>query len=155
MQQTNAFRKCYGAGPLTWDDSLAAIARTNAKKNANQDNFEHINGQGMYGENLWKQFPKSCDLAAAGLAAEKAWEGEEAQWRHGDTFSPQTGHFTQVVWKGTTRIGCSAVAGPGGPNAPMPGGTTVVSCVYAAAGNNVGEGQFAANVGKKDPQCSV
>jgi hypothetical protein len=53
------------------------------------------------------------------------------------TFSGATGHFTQVVWKGTTKLGC-------GSN-PSCGMKTYV-CQYTPPGNVMGE--FADNVGR-------
>ncbi len=52
-------------------------------------------------------------------------------------FSSATGHFTQVVWKGTARLGCGA-------NARC--GMATYVCPYVEAGNMMGA--FAQNVGR-------
>jgi len=65
------------------------------------------------------------------------WVGELRQYdfqRGG--FSMETGHFTQVVWKSTQRLGCASASC---------GATTVWVCNYEAAGNV--EGEFQRNVG--------
>lgn len=42
-------------------------------------------------------------------------------------FSMKTGHFTQVVWKGTKRVGCGRTACNGHP---------LITCEYAPAGTS-------------------
>lgn len=44
-------------------------------------------------------------------------------------FSMATGHFTQVVWKGTTQVGCAVQTCPSGFAGWSTGGTYVV-CRY-------------------------
>jgi hypothetical protein len=51
------------------------------------------------------------------------------------TFSEQTGHFTQVVWKGTTAVGCGWA---------QCNGFVLITCRYSPPGNVIG--QFAQNV---------
>lgn len=38
----------------------------------------------------------------------EAWgdEGKDYDWRGGGGFSESTGHFSQLVWKGTRSVGC-------------------------------------------------
>lgn len=52
--------------------------------------------------------------------------------------NPETGHFTQVVWKDSRQIGCSTSIAPNG--------TVVAGCDYTPAGNYLG--RFAENVKK-------
>lgn len=72
------------------------------------------------------------------------WYGEEALYDYiNPRFSAKTGHFTQVVWKGTTEIGCGYVSGcPGSwPN--------IWVCQYNPPGNYIGlfgENVFPANM---------
>lgn len=54
------------------------------------------------GENLaWGSALRTCKVAV------DMWMEEEAAWRPGGGFSAGTGHFTQVVWKSTKRVGCA------------------------------------------------
>ena len=57
-------------------------------------------------------------------------------------WNPNAGHFTQVVWKGSTAIGC------GGADCTGYGGVlpSYVVCRYAPAGNMDTTSAFAANV---------
>jgi pathogenesis-related protein 1 len=57
-----------------------------------------------------------------------------------------TGHFTQVVWKSTMRIGCATATCPAPGNAPFKG--TLWVCEYDPAGNTNTAQQILANVSK-------
>ena len=62
-------------------------------------------------------------------------------------FSSKTGHFTQVIWKGSTQLGCAVRECPNGMTAGASSSLKpafLVVCRYAPAGNYLG--QFAANV---------
>lgn len=60
----------------------------------------------------------------------------------------QTGHFTQVVWKGTKQLGCATVPCSSGTAAPY-----FTVCNYLPRGN-VGS-QYLANVGKPLGKATV
>jgi hypothetical protein len=66
-------------------------------------NLELTNHQrGNYGENL-AMGHRTASLAVQGWVNERS----SYNYNYGD-FSAATGHFTQVVWKGSTRLGCGA-----------------------------------------------
>ena len=93
---------------------------------------------GPHGENMAEGF------GSPALAID-AWAGEESDynWSNAD-FSEQTGHFTQLVWQNTTRVGCGAAHCNGqGENAAF--GWFMV-CEYDPPGNVIGQFQY--NVGK-------
>ena len=121
----NALRAKHGAPPLSWSASLAQTAQAWA----NACIFQH--SQTNYGENL---------AEGTGYSASQAvndWYGEISQYDFNNPgYSDATGHFTQVVWKGTTKVGCgSADCGSDG---------TFYVCNYDPAGNL--EGAFPDNV---------
>ncbi|GJN89764.1 hypothetical protein Rhopal_002753-T1 [Rhodotorula paludigena] len=65
--------------------------------------FEHGGGKAIHaGENL---------AAGTGLTAESGiqmWYNEVGQYDFDDpSYNEATGHFTQLVWKGTTEVGCA------------------------------------------------
>ena len=60
-------------------------------------------------------------------------------------FSMDTGHFTQVVWKGSNKIGCAYADCPaGGLFDASYGPWRLISCMYNPPGNY--EGQYEQNV---------
>ncbi|QRW09478.1 cysteine-rich Secretory family protein [Ceratobasidium sp. AG-Ba] len=61
--------------------------------------------------------------------------------------NPQPSHWTQVVWKGTTKVGCyMATCAPGNIFGKKYGNAKYVVCNYRPAGNVIG--QFPKNVQK-------
>jgi len=130
----NVVRAQHGANPLSWSDDLAA----KAQQWANGCVFQHSGGSlGPYGENL-----------AAGTGdytsqdAVNDWVSEASQY---DPNNPVASHFTQVVWKSTTQLGC-AVATCSGIFPESYGAAQYYVCEYDPAGNIEGDGEFSANV---------
>jgi len=132
----NTARAQHGAAALTWSDELA-----NAGESwANGCKFKHSGGSlGPYGENLAVQ-TGSLDAAQA----VKLWTDEVGDY---DPSNPQPSHFTQVVWKGSTQLGCAIVrCAPGTIFDSSYGDSYYAVCEYSPAGNVIG--QFAENVQK-------
>jgi hypothetical protein len=78
-----------------------------------------------------------------------AWALERKSYNYKDpSFSEKTGHFTQVVWKATTSVGCGRKACNGTGNVS---GWYIV-CEYYPPGNVIGE--FGTEVGKQDKGSS-
>ena len=123
----NQARAQVGVKPLVWSTELSAIASIYAKKLASTGQFEH-SGQRGYGENLF--------MGTAGaygpVDGVRAWVDESrdydynANHGHGKT----VGHYTQVVWSGTTAVGCGQAMGHG---------SMWMVCNYFPAGNVVGQ----------------
>ncbi|KAE8219562.1 hypothetical protein CF319_g6766 [Tilletia indica] len=93
----NAARAKHGASPLVWDPKLASYAASKAS----QCHFEHTGGP--YGENL------AAGTSMTYSSAVKMWMAESSAYHPGDGFSTSSGHFTQVVWKGSKRLGCALI----------------------------------------------
>lgn len=127
----NRYRAKHCGGPLTWSPQLATIAQTWA--NSLRDKgcmFGHSGSS--YGENLAAGTTGS--LTPEAVAA--MWYDEIAKYKFpAGGFSMTTGHFTQVVWKQTTAIGCGVVTC---------NGMDIWVCNYDPAGNV--EGQYPAQV---------
>ncbi|CAM9792957.1 unnamed protein product [Choristocarpus tenellus] len=69
-----------------------------------------VHDTGNFGENIFAcgaSSPDSSNPCATATAAVDSWYNEIQFYNQGDEFSPQTGHFTQVVWKATTSVGCA------------------------------------------------
>lgn len=113
---------------LSWSDTLATYAQNYANNYDCSGTLTHSGGP--YGENL------ALGYDAAG--AVDAWYNEISEYNWSDPgYSSSTGHFTQVVWKSTTELGCGIKACGGAWG-------SYVICSYNPAGNYIGE--FAENV---------
>jgi uncharacterized protein YkwD len=127
----NRVRAKHCAKPLAWSAKLAQVAQQWA--NALRDKgcvFGHSGGS--YGENL--AAGTSGTLDAEDVV--KMWYDEVSQYRFPNGgFSSQTGHFTQVVWRGTARVGCGR---------SQCNGMDIWVCEYDPAGN--WQGQYRENV---------
>ncbi|MEO8553630.1 MAG: CAP domain-containing protein, partial [Kofleriaceae bacterium] len=92
--------------------------------------FGHSGGQ--YGENLAAGTEGVLDPEAT----VKMWYDEIEKYKFPNGgFSMETGHFTQVVWRGTTQVGCGHSTCKG---------NDIWVCNYDPAGN--WEGQYRDNV---------
>lgn len=129
----NNARTAVGVPPLRWDDTLAAAALVCAQKLAASGTFAHCGP----GENLW--------MGASGRFSPTAmadlWAAERRFFQPGIFPDVSTtgrwqdvGHYTQMVWRATTAVGCAAVAGPDGQ--------TRLVCRYAPPGNMDGRSVF-------------
>ncbi|KAI0073539.1 PR-1-like protein [Panus rudis PR-1116 ss-1] len=129
----NTVRAQHGAAPLTWSNEAAA----KAQEWANRCVFKHSGGTlGPFGENLAAGTGDSYDIATA----IKSWTDEVSQY---NSNNPQPSHFTQVVWKGTTQVGCAVQLCDGIFPANF-GKAKFFVCEYTPQGNIIG--QFAQNV---------
>jgi uncharacterized protein YkwD len=132
----NKHRAQHCAPPLEWSNDVAAIAQKWAEHLAQKScKLEH--SQGDLGENL---AAGTRGVMTASRAVE-IWYDEHKKYNYASGgFSMQTGHFTQVVWKDTTKVGCGMASCAD---------VDVWVCNYDPPGNV--EGQYAGNVSA--PTC--
>lgn len=128
----NVERAEVGVPPLTWDPELAAIAQGWVEQCVDMDApiglVDHNDGRGPVGENIY-----GSGGQASGTAAVALWIQEQANYNYANnTCNGVCGHWTQVVWRTTTRVGCGIHTCPG-----LQFGSTVV-CNYAPPGNSGG-----------------
>ncbi|CCH30171.1 hypothetical protein BN6_28620 [Saccharothrix espanaensis DSM 44229] len=137
LAEHNTARARHGAAALTWNDALTASTTEYAK----QCKFAHSDHQGQYGENLYASENPDTSVRDA----TDAWMAEAAGYDYDQPrFSPETGHFTQMVWKATTSVTVAVVNCPAGTIFSQP--SVYVVARYAPQGNIAG--QFAENVGR-------
>ncbi|KAK9771699.1 putative CAP domain-containing protein [Seiridium cardinale] len=116
----NLHRANHSAPSMTWLDEIATYAETTA----NTCTFAHDmdQGSGNYGQNIamWATSDNAAALGAAGaigMASHDMWyNGEIGKFLpsyYGESTPDMTdfeawGHFSQLVWKDSTELGCYA-----------------------------------------------
>ncbi|KAL5998983.1 hypothetical protein ACLOJK_009932 [Asimina triloba] len=129
VEHHNMVRAQKGVPPLTWNDTLAEAARTWGLTLTG--NCDLIHSTGPYGENLFN----GTGLDWRPQDAVYYWSIEENYYDlAANTCVPDQmcGHYTQVVWKTTERVGCEVLTCNGGND-------TVSLCFYNPPGNWEGE----------------
>ncbi|GMM36411.1 sterol-binding protein [Saccharomycopsis crataegensis] len=112
-----------GVGSLTWSSTLEAYAQAYADKYSCPSNGALTHSGGDYGENLASGYSNKGTV--------DAWYDEIKQYNYNSPgFSESTGHFTQLIWKASTQLGCAY------KNCDNEWGTYVV-CEYYPMGNIV------------------
>ena len=139
----NRWRSTVGAPPLTYSPELAASAQAWADtlRQTNQCHMQHSKPDGKYGENLfwasaieWSNGKREVQKVSPKLVVDD-WAKERADYdyaRNRCTAGKMCGHYTQVVWRSTTTVGCAMT---------VCGNTLeqVWVCQYQPAGNWIGK----------------
>jgi hypothetical protein len=126
----NELRAMHHVPALEWDETLANYARHYADK----CQFRHSSSP--YGENLAAGYPTVND-------AINAWYSEHEHYSYKwPGFSYKTGHFSQMIWKSSKKLGCAFVLCDGKNGTP---GHYLV-CEYSPHGNITNKGYFEENV---------
>ena len=146
LSEHNIYRGAHHSPALTRGEVQVDTAQAYAETILSTGVFIHSSSdqRNGAGENLYytfSQFP--LDPEDLAFRAVGAWYEEVVDYDYGDPgFGVDTGHFTQVVWKSTTQLGCGVAQGPK-TIAGRTGTANYVVCHYAPDGNN---GDFASNV---------
>ncbi len=132
----NQARADMGVRPLQWNEQLAKDAKVWADRLAETGKFEHSPdepGVEPQGENLWAGTPGAYQPESmVGL-----WVAEKRDYkpgvfpnnsRSGDVAN--VSHYTQIVWRETTHVGCSMTRGLR---------EEVLVCRYSTPGNVMGQ----------------
>jgi len=113
LKAHNDERAQHGAEPLVWSDDLENAAQAWTDKCV----FEHGGGKALgAGENLAQGY-SSISASVAG------WNAESKDY---NPEKPDYSHWTQVVWKDTTQLGCAVTECKGG---------ALYACEYLKGGN--------------------
>lgn len=129
LSEHNNKRSKHGAQSLTWDGELEKYAQDYADQYSCSGSLSHSGGP--YGENLAVGY----DSATKAL---DAWYDEIDEYDFSNPgFGESTGHFTQVVWKDSSKLGC-AYKDCGGSTGRY------IICSYQNPGNVIG--RFPQNV---------
>ena len=140
LELHNEARREVGVAPLAWSPKLAAFAQAWADELARSGEFKHRPYDGewkqQYGENLAIGFGNQAGIANG----VRMWIDEKKDYEP-DTPIPAdfsmftAGHYTQVVWRGTTHVGAAKAIVQTGERA----GWTVIVANYDPPGNRTGE----------------
>jgi len=136
LKAHNDYRAKHGVELLKLDKKLCSYAKDWAAKLAKTDSFEHRQNQEL-GENLFCSWSSNAKAKCPGNKPVDSWYSEIKKYEFGkEPTSMGTGHFTQVVWKTTKKMGIA--------KARTSGGKIIVVANYEPAGNWIG--QYSANV---------
>ncbi|MDI1325231.1 MAG: CAP domain-containing protein [Brevundimonas sp.] len=126
----NAERALVGSRPLIWSEELEAEARGWAGQLISSGRFAHDPSMHGHGENLWSGWGGRA-FTPEEMVGE--WIAEKAQYREGVFPNvsrtgdwSDVGHYSQLVWGGTTHVGCAIVSRDD---------RSVLACRYAPPGN--------------------
>ena len=126
VEAHNRYRAQHCADPLRWSAELASVAQAWADQLRDRGCAFGHSQSSEYGENLFFAAPSS---PTSGVAAVDTWYAEHQRYRFSSPgFSMRTGHFTQVVWRGTRELGCGTAQCNGGD---------IWVCNYSPPGNMI------------------
>lgn len=127
--------------PVTWDPILAdsaynylsqcVVANGSVEHNADRtSDYQALGGMDSYvGENIYA----TTGNTVAPADAVNDWMSEASKYDYAKNDFSAAGHYTQVVWRNSVRIGCAIV------NCPNARFNNTVLCDYAPGGNITGQ----------------
>ena len=140
---------------LKWDDELEKAAQNWADEIVKTNDWKHdpSNHENGWGENL---YVTSSSVKPSLVDAVNAWYKEKADYNYNTNKcepGKACGHYTQIVWQQTSRVGCAMAQFKDHPT--WKNGWTVV-CKYQIPGNMVGEKPYCSNLEilETDPSLS-
>lgn len=136
LRAHNVERRLVGVKDLVWYAPLAKDAQAWADYIAQKNVMEHAN-QKTYGESIWynRAGMRTVGAMIAGWSIEKTMYivgakhpriSTTGNWHH-------VGHYTQMVWSGTTHVGCAVSRAKG---------RDWLVCRYAPLGNFWGQAAY-------------
>lgn len=124
----NKYRTEVGLPPLTWNDNLANFAGEWAVHQGEKGCKMKHRPDNEYGENIYWSSGRDFDP----IYTVDQWGGEKLQY-HDEVVGEEkamVGHYTQMVWRTTTEVGCAAF---------NCGSSLIVICNYNPPGNWIGQ----------------
>lgn len=153
LQHTNAYRDIHQARGVVHDPSISQISQAWANHLVSKKLFQHnsaVNSRG-YGENLAQTtwWGSSADTSTVITAQVNhlidLWYNEISLYNYRNpVFSMKTGHFTQLVWQSTTKVGVGVA---------IANGNLCLVMNYDPPGNY--KGQFQSNVLPAKPVAPI
>jgi pathogenesis-related protein 1 len=115
--------------PIAWSDEIASTAQAWADQLRDTKKCALMHSDTRYGENL----AGGKDLDIAHAVAMWTKEGEKYHYSPRYEFDIPTGHYTQLVWRKTTHIGCGHATC---------GRKAVFVCRYSPPGNHIDKAPY-------------
>ena len=141
----NELRALHSAPEMRWDVDAAEFAQNHCDVLRDNDELKHsdskVRRERGFGENLYYRWATGSDprVGVAGRSVQ-SWYDEIKLYKYGNPgFSVEAGHFTQVVWSSSVRLGCAISDKSEGGKL-----TVWICCNYSPPGNYLG--QFQSNV---------
>lgn len=125
----NRVRAAVGVPPLAWSNKVAEVAQNWADGLKATRGCDMKHSSNSYGENLFWGSGKRWTMSEAVAS----WAEEKADYTYASNSCRSggvCGHYTQVVWKKSTVVGCGMA---------FCGSAMVVVCNYDPPGNYVGQ----------------
>ncbi|TVU48792.1 hypothetical protein EJB05_00067 [Eragrostis curvula] len=129
INEHNVFRAKEHVPPIKWNTTLAKFSQDYAETLKRDKDCQMIHSDSPYGENL---------MMGSGALSWKTtvddWTAEKKSYHYGDNScdpGQMCGHYTAVIWKDTTSVGCGRVL--------CANKDTMIVCSYWPPGNYIGK----------------
>ncbi|KAK9289496.1 hypothetical protein L1049_008386 [Liquidambar formosana] len=140
----NKVRLHSGEAPLQWDRALSRYARRYAKQRAADCKMVH--SYGPYGENIFwggRDHWTPTQVVRSWAREHRHYKKETNECTKGQI----CGHYTQIVWKQSSRIGCARIK--------CKNGGLFALCEYDPPGNWVNESPFGYRIPARPPPSTT
>lgn len=109
LEAHNKYRTRHGADPVEHEPQLSSLAKEWAEKLAEKGSLSYrkttFKNQEL-GENILRFNLKNANVFyVSGGDISHEWYQEEQNYAYDGKCTPETGHFTQIVWKSTQKVG--------------------------------------------------
>ena len=105
LEAHNNYRAKHHVGKLVLNKELCDIAQSYAEELARTGNFAHSNGS-FHGDNMGENLFACYGMKISGKMMTDDWYNEVKQYNFNNPgYISGTGHFTQIVWKGSKQVG--------------------------------------------------
>ncbi|KAG2497305.1 hypothetical protein HYH03_004888 [Edaphochlamys debaryana] len=148
LDRVNKYRAAHQALPVAWDPALASQAQAYANTLASRGCDAALSHTGAKGEMLYWEYGGWDGYCRYAISD---WYGESAVYSFNDTpfytnvimnAGNDFSHFTQLVWRSSTAVGCGTQSSSDGYMSPC----NYVVCYFAPGGNMASDAAYLSNV---------